>query len=71
VQKTLYPGPHLALITPCLLASTSAAKNYDGYGESWNVFTKGVLVENTLAVTCVKIQGGTPPLAPSVDAHVF
>jgi len=39
-------------------------------GERRDVFTKRVLVENTLAVSCVKIQGGPwAPLAPSVDDH--
>jgi len=27
LQKKIYSEPHLSLITPCLLTSTSAAKN--------------------------------------------
>jgi len=43
-----------------------AAKNYDGV-KSWGVFTKRVLVKNTLAVSCVKVRGGALP--PGADAH--
>jgi len=32
-EKTLYPGPHLTLITPRLLTSISTSKNYDGWWE--------------------------------------
>jgi len=37
-------------------------------GKSWDVFTKRVLVENTLAVTFVKNPGFCPL---SVDAYGF
>jgi len=33
-------------------------------GESRDVFTKRLLGENTLAISCVKIQGGPAPPPP-------
>jgi len=60
VRKTLYSG----LFYP-------PAKIYDD-GESWDVFTKRVLVKNTLAVSCIKIQEEPRPPLPSVaDVHVY
>jgi len=39
-------------------------------GESLDVLTKRVLVENTLAVSGVKTPGeNTAPLTPAADAH--
>jgi len=34
-------------------------------GESWDVFTKRVLVEKHLVVSCVKIQGAPCPSLPT------
>jgi len=31
-------------------------------GECWDVFTKRVFGEKHISVSCVKIQGGMPPL---------
>jgi len=38
-------------------------------GESRDVFTKPVLGENTLALSCMEILGGCPSFALSADAH--
>jgi len=66
-EKTLYPNHHLALII-CLLTSTSAPKNYDG----WDAFTKRVLVEKHISdIMCENPGRITDPLhllpTPMVD----
>jgi len=62
--------PSYPELTPCQLTSTSTAKNIakqstaQMVGESWDVFIKWVRLKNTLAVSCMKTQGGPrPPLS--------
>jgi len=73
-KKKLYAhclGPYMTLICPCILMRWRSMK----IDESWDVFTKRLLVVKTFAVSCMKIQDGrtrTPlPSLPTADAHAF
>jgi len=57
--------PRLGLNHPYLLTSTSTAKNYDD-GESWDVFTKRLLVEKHISGIMYEnpIGGHGPPCLP-------
>jgi len=50
------------------LDSTHKWSHYTTIGDSWDVYTKRMLIKNTLAVSLWKSKGATPP-APSADAH--
>jgi len=64
-EKKFVHRSSLGLNHSCLLTSTSAAKNYDGWLKSKNVFTNRVLVEKHISgIMCENSGGHGPPPCP-------